>query len=85
MTLIICFAFLICWLPATVFHILDVYQINVLDVRYYIELQRLYPLNSACNPLIFLFFSRDILPCGSPKTSDTTRGYESVDTTNTTT
>ncbi|KAH3769048.1 hypothetical protein DPMN_170295 [Dreissena polymorpha] len=85
MTLIMCFAFLICWLPATAFHILDVYQIDVLDVRYYIVLQRLYPLNSACNPVIFLFFSRNILPCGSPKSSETTRGYESDVTTNTTT
>ncbi|KAH3878533.1 hypothetical protein DPMN_002429 [Dreissena polymorpha] len=84
MTLIICFAFFISWLPATVFHILDVYQINMLDFRYYIVLQRLYPLNSACNPVIFLFFSRNILPCGSLKSSETTRGYDSVDTTNTT-
>ncbi|KAH3856164.1 hypothetical protein DPMN_098746 [Dreissena polymorpha] len=85
MTLIICCAFFLCWLPATVFHILDVYQCNLLDGRYYIVLQRLYPLNSACNPVIFLFFSRNLLPCGSSKSSETTRGYESVGTINTTT
>ncbi|KAH3708668.1 hypothetical protein DPMN_068125 [Dreissena polymorpha] len=57
----------------------------MLDCRYYIVLQRLYPLNSACNPVIFLFFSRNILPCGSLKSSETMRAYDIVDTTNTTT
>ncbi|XP_052245546.1 neuropeptide S receptor-like [Dreissena polymorpha] len=82
MTLIICFSFFICWLPATVFHILDVFNISVLDSRFYLILQRLYPLNSAFNPIIFLLFNKHLLPCWSPKSADKT--YESVRTTKTT-
>ncbi|XP_052266057.1 cardioacceleratory peptide receptor-like [Dreissena polymorpha] len=84
MTLIICLTFFICWLPATVFSTMDLYGINELDRRYYMVLQRLYPLNSACNPIIFLLFSKQLLPCGSPKSSKATRCYESIETTKTT-
>ncbi|KAH3716977.1 hypothetical protein DPMN_059713 [Dreissena polymorpha] len=82
MTSIICFSFFICWLPATVFHILDVFDISVLDPRFYLILQRLYPLNSAFNPIIFLLFNKHLLPCWSPKSADKT--YKSVRTTKTT-
>ncbi|XP_052252203.1 cardioacceleratory peptide receptor-like isoform X2 [Dreissena polymorpha] len=84
MTLIICLTFFICWLPATVFSTMDLYGINELDRRYYMVLQRLYPLNSACNPIIFLLFSKQLLPCGSPKSSKATRCCESIETTKTT-
>ncbi|XP_052252137.1 isotocin receptor-like isoform X3 [Dreissena polymorpha] len=84
MTLIICLTFFICWLPATVFSTMDLYGINELDRRYYMVLQRLYPLNSACNPIIFLLFSKQLLPCGSLKSSKATRCCESIETTKTT-
>ncbi|KAH3870965.1 hypothetical protein DPMN_034159 [Dreissena polymorpha] len=62
---------------------MDLYGIR-LDRRYYMVLQRLYPLNSACNPIIFMWFSKQLLPCGSPKSSKATRCYESNETTKTT-
>ncbi|KAH3870952.1 hypothetical protein DPMN_034145 [Dreissena polymorpha] len=58
MTLIICLSLFICWLPASVFNTMDLYGINELDHRYYKVLQRLHALNSACNLMIFLLFSK---------------------------
>ncbi|XP_052268986.1 mesotocin receptor-like [Dreissena polymorpha] len=84
MTLIICLSLFICWLPATVFNTMDLYGIHQLDHRYYIVLQRLYPLNSACNQIVFLLFSKHLLPCGSATSSKVTRCYESIGTTITT-
>ncbi|KAL4225024.1 vasopressin receptor [Mactra antiquata] len=57
MTVIICIAFFVCWTPYFVMMMLSVYQYPHLDPRYVMLFGMLYPLNSACNPIIFICFN----------------------------
>ncbi|XP_052801714.1 cardioacceleratory peptide receptor-like isoform X1 [Mya arenaria] len=83
MTLIVCFVFFVCWLPATVIYLLDVHRINTLDATVKRMLQRLYPLNSLGNPLIFIMFNTKLFTWR--KNNSHARDYDSMATEMTTT
>ncbi|XP_052802623.1 neuropeptide S receptor-like [Mya arenaria] len=78
MTLIVCFAFFVCWLPATLIYLLDVHRLNSLDNTTKRMLERLYPLNSLCNPLIFIMFNTKLFSWR--KTNTPARDYDSMGT-----
>ncbi|XP_052802783.1 cardioacceleratory peptide receptor-like isoform X2 [Mya arenaria] len=63
MTFIVCFAFFVCWMPATLIYLFDVHRLNFLESTTKRMLERLYPLNSLCNPLIFIMFNTKLFTC----------------------
>ncbi|WAR02664.1 NPSR1-like protein, partial [Mya arenaria] len=71
-------AFFVCWLPATLIYLLDVHRLNSLDNTTKRMLERLYPLNSLCNPLIFIMFNTKLFSWR--KTNTPARDYDSMGT-----
>ncbi|WAR02663.1 NPSR1-like protein [Mya arenaria] len=56
-------AFFVCWMPATLIYLFDVHRLNFLESTTKRMLERLYPLNSLCNPLIFIMFNTKLFTC----------------------
>lgn len=87
MTIVICFAFFICWTPYFVIMLLDVNNPNwTSDRRFFLPLSMLYPMNSACNPLIFILFNLKLFRfCREQFGEQSVESYEAVSTHVTTT
>lgn len=79
MTLVVCLAFFICWTPYFVTILLSVHNPDLVDPRYFVLLGSLYPLNSACNPLIFILFNIKMF-FSRQKEQQTAASYEGIST-----
>ncbi|XP_060564961.1 oxytocin receptor-like [Ruditapes philippinarum] len=63
MTLVVCLAFFICWTPYFLVMLISIYHPGTIETKAYLILGCLYPLNSACNPIIFIMFNRKHFTC----------------------
>ncbi|XP_045175761.2 cardioacceleratory peptide receptor-like isoform X1 [Mercenaria mercenaria] len=79
MTLVVCLAFFISWTPYFVTILMSIYEPNSVDPRYFVVLGSLYPLNSACNPLIFILFNLRLFSCRQ-KDQPSGQSYEGIST-----
>ncbi|XP_060571198.1 cardioacceleratory peptide receptor-like isoform X2 [Ruditapes philippinarum] len=79
MTLVVCLAFFICWTPYFVVMLMNTYHQGTIGFKAHLIFGCLYPLNSACNPLIFMLFNRKLFICGQ-KDQQAGQSYEGMST-----
>ncbi|XP_060569810.1 cardioacceleratory peptide receptor-like isoform X2 [Ruditapes philippinarum] len=79
MTLVVCLAFFICWTPYFVVMLMKIYNPEKIGMKANLIFGCLYPLNSACNPLIFIIFNRKLFNCGQ-KDQRAVQSYEGMST-----
>ncbi|XP_060572672.1 cardioacceleratory peptide receptor-like [Ruditapes philippinarum] len=60
MTMVVCLAFFLCWTPYFVVMLMHIFHPGTVGQKLSLLFNCLYPLNSACNPLIFMLFNRKL-------------------------
>ncbi|XP_060558240.1 cardioacceleratory peptide receptor-like [Ruditapes philippinarum] len=65
MTMVVCLAFFLCWTPYFVVMLMHIFHPGTVGANLTLLFNCLYPLNSACNPIIFMLFNRKLFTCGT--------------------
>ncbi|XP_060564223.1 cardioacceleratory peptide receptor-like [Ruditapes philippinarum] len=79
MTMVVCLAFFLCWTPYFVEMLVTIFNPYKIGTKAHLIFGCLYPLNSACNPLIFMLFNRKLFTCGQ-KDQQAVQSYEGMST-----
>ncbi|XP_060561178.1 neuropeptide S receptor-like [Ruditapes philippinarum] len=84
MTMVVCLAFFFCWTPYFVVMLMRIFHPGTVGAKFSLLFNCLYPLNSACNPVIFMLFNRKLFlfTCGTcgQKDQHSVQSYEERNT-----
>ncbi|XP_060572671.1 cardioacceleratory peptide receptor-like [Ruditapes philippinarum] len=82
MTMVVCLAFFLCWTPYFVVMLMYIFHPGTVGENFTLLFNCLYPLNSACNPIVFMLFNRKLFTCDTCGKNDqhAVQSYEDRDT-----